>query len=364
MPGRRPVHPDEEDCGAAVAGVGGGDRHRLDGHVGRRARVRPRRLLRQPSAAGRGWVRAPLDPARAVLLVAALARGAPREHEPHHQGRDARARRRQRPRRHRERGRRGRARERKEVRQGAVGSAPAGAAPWHRLAGVPALGRHGRAQVRHLQPLRAIQALRHGALARVVAQEGHALRHRHRGHVCRARRVGGQGGRRHRGAALRPAALLHQHVAGRVHLAAAHRRRRAPPDQRRVLLHARRFPHRRPAVRPYLRLAAPQNRLDARGAPHRLHHPALPRARGDQRHQGGLPQGLPLRPHARAQGHVARGQQLHRGQAPPRRPLHLGARRRVRPVPPGPPRRPPEANTPPPSPLAVAPLRSARACVR
>jgi len=61
----------------------------------------------------------------------------------------------------------------------------------------------------------------------------------------------------------------------------AHGRRRPPFRRRSFQLHARRILDDRPALPSAGRLAASPHWHHARGPPHRLHHPPLPRARGD-----------------------------------------------------------------------------------
>mmetsp|Transcript_25291 Transcript_25291/g.62686 ORF Transcript_25291/g.62686 Transcript_25291/m.62686 type:complete len:212 (+) Transcript_25291:681-1316(+) len=208
-----------------------------------------------------------------------------------------------------------------------MGRAAAGAAPRDWLAGLPALGRNRRSQVRDVESLRADAALLEEALAWEVGEEGMGIGHRRCGHVCGTCGVVVEVRPHEHARALCGAARLYQHVARRIHVAPAHGRRRAAPDRRRVQLHARRLPDDRSAVRPDRRLAAPQDWLDARGASHRLHDPALPRARGDGCHRQGVPEGLPVRSHPHPQGHVARRLELHRCQVVTQgRALSLGAR--------------------------------------
>ena len=87
VPGGGHADPAEGGVPPALGGVRGGGGHGVDGDVGRRPRVRPRRLLGQQAPRDRRRLPPAHGAPRAVLFVAALARRAPRAHEPHHQGR-------------------------------------------------------------------------------------------------------------------------------------------------------------------------------------------------------------------------------------------------------------------------------------
>mmetsp|Transcript_5652 Transcript_5652/g.25100 ORF Transcript_5652/g.25100 Transcript_5652/m.25100 type:complete len:305 (+) Transcript_5652:453-1367(+) len=278
--------------------------------LGRGARVRPRRLLRQPRHPGHRGVHPALLAPRPVLLVAAIARGAPLAHEPRDGGRDPRPGAGQHPRQ-----RRG-VQAPRHARRGALhGPQPRRRLP-PRLANLPPHGSVGGPRPRSHEPLQP-QRGRPGQARPVpgqVARQGVAKRRRRRRHDRRARRVGGFRGFRlaRRGAVPRALPGV-QLLARAVHLAAAHRRGRAPlrggpvePGQGRVHDH-------RPPVRVHIRLFAPPHREHPRGAPHQPHHPALPREGGDRGAQGGVPGSVPLRSHAHRDGDLEGGQQVHRG---------------------------------------------------
>jgi hypothetical protein len=119
-------------------------RHRL---LGRRARVRARRVFGQQSRAGRRGVRAALAPARALLLVAAEPRRAPQPHEPRPGGGDARPRARQ----HERLGRR--VQVTRPARRRAVHRPEPRRRVFAGLAHLPAHRRFGRAGARRHEPL-------------------------------------------------------------------------------------------------------------------------------------------------------------------------------------------------------------------
>ena len=206
-----------------------------------------------------------------------------------------------------------------------VGRPPARPPPRHRLAGLPALGRDRRPQVRNLQPLCAgargsRRRCGNGSWPKRVWLPRRRRRRRSSAPSAPRRQDGRRAGRR----ALRAAPLRRQHVARRVHVAPAHGRRRAAPDGRGVRLCAAPSS---PSTGRTRRFDWLHHRI---GTTHVAHHidctiPHYHAREATDAMEEALPDGPPLRPDARPQGALAR--RLPRpSSCGPGRSVHVGAR--------------------------------------